>query len=138
MDFADELAVDDQHPATAWVLAYQYDLVCNGIELSSGAVRNHRPDIMEVAFAVARYGRERIRTSFPSLWNAFHYGPPPHAGIAPGFDRILMVREELANIREVIAFWLNQSARDLLMGASSPVSDVQLRDVHLKVVTPAP
>ncbi len=120
------------------ILAYQYDLVCNGIELSSGAVRNHRPDIMEAAFAIAGYGPERIRTSFPSLWNAFHYGPPPHAGIAPGFDRILMVLEEQANIREVIAFPLNQSARDLLMGAPSPVSDVQLRDVHLKVVPPAP
>jgi aspartyl-tRNA synthetase len=120
------------------VLAYQYDLICNGIELSSGAVRNHRPDIMEAAFAIAGYGPERIRRSFPALWNAFHFGPPPHAGIAPGFDRILMVLEEQANIREVIAFPLNQSARDLLMGAPSPVSETQLRDVHLKVVPPAP
>ena len=118
------------------VLAYQYDLVCNGVELSSGAVRNHRPDIMEAAFAIAGYGPERIRESFPALWNAFHYGPPPHAGIAPGFDRILMVLEDQANIREVIAFPLNQSARDLLMGAPSPVTDVQLRDVHLQVVYP--
>ena len=120
------------------VLAYQYDLVCNGVELSSGAVRNHRPDIMEAAFAVAGYGPERIRSSFPALWNAFHYGPPPHAGIAPGFDRILMVLEDQANIREVIAFPLNQSARDLLMGAPSPVSDAQLRDLHLRVVPPTP
>jgi aspartyl-tRNA synthetase len=120
------------------VLAYQYDLVCNGVELSSGAVRNHRPDIMEAAFAIAGYGPDRIRSSFPALWNAFHYGPPPHAGIAPGFDRILMVLEDQANIREVIAFPLNQSARDLLMGAPAPVTDAQLRDVHLKVVPPAP
>jgi aspartyl-tRNA synthetase len=118
------------------VLAYQYDLVCNGVELSSGAVRNHRPDIMEAAFAIAGYGAERIRESFPALWNAFHYGPPPHAGIAPGFDRILMVLEDQANIREVIAFPLNQTARDLLMGAPSPVTEGQMRDVHLKVVPP--
>lgn len=127
-------ALNAQDPGE--VLAFQYDLVANGIELSSGAVRNHRPDIMEAAFAIAGYGPERIQTSFPALWNAFHYGPPPHAGIAPGFDRILMVLEEQANIREVIAFPLNQSARDLLMGAPSPVSDLQLRDVHLKVVPP--
>jgi aspartyl-tRNA synthetase len=120
------------------VLAYQYDLVCNGVELSSGAVRNHRPDIMEAAFAIAGYGPERIRTSFPALWNAFHFGPPPHAGIAPGFDRILMVLEDQANIREVIAFPLNQSARDLLMGAPSPVTEGQLRDVHLSVGPPPP
>jgi len=127
-------ALRDLDPGS--VLAYQYDLVCNGVELSSGAVRNHRPDVMEAAFAIAGYGPERIRTSFPALWNAFHYGPPPHAGIAPGFDRILMVLEDQANIREVIAFPLNQSARDLLMGAPSPVSEQQLRDVHLRVVPP--
>lgn len=129
-------ALRDLDPGS--ILAYQYDLVCNGIELSSGAVRNHRPDVMEAAFAIAGYGPERIRSSFPALWNAFHYGPPPHAGIAPGFDRILMVLEDQANIREVIAFPLNQSARDLLMGAPSPVSEQQLRDVHLRVVPPPP
>jgi aspartyl-tRNA synthetase len=120
------------------ILAYQYDVVCNGIELSSGAVRNHLPEVMEAAFAIAGYGPERIRSSFPALWNAFHYGPPPHAGIAPGFDRILMVLEDQANIREVIAYPLNQGARDLLMGAPSPVGDQQLRDVHLAVVLPEP
>jgi aspartyl-tRNA synthetase len=120
------------------ILAYQYDLVCNGIELSSGAVRNHRPEVMEAAFAIAGYGSERIRSSFPALWNAFHYGPPPHAGIAPGFDRILMLLEDQANLREVIAFPLNQAARDLLMGAPSPVSDAQLAELHLRVVAPAP
>lgn len=127
-------ALRDSDPGD--VLAYQYDLVCNGVELSSGAVRNHRPDIMEAAFAIAGYGPDRIRSSFPALWNAFHFGPPPHAGIAPGFDRILMVLEDQANIREVIAFPLNQSARDLLMGAPSEVTDAQLRDVHLQVVRP--
>jgi aspartyl-tRNA synthetase len=118
------------------ILAYQYDLVCNGVELSSGAVRNHLPDVMEAAFAIAGYGPERIRESFPALWNAFHYGPPPHAGIAPGFDRILMLLEDQANLREVIAFPLNQGARDLLMGAPSPVSDAQLAELHLRIVPP--
>ena len=119
------------------ILAYQYDLVCNGVELSSGAVRNHLPEVMEKAFAIAGYGKERIEESFPALWNAFHFGPPPHAGIAPGFDRILMLLEDQANLREVIAFPLNQTARDLLMGAPSPVLDSQLAELHLKVVPPA-
>ena len=120
------------------VVAYQYDLVCNGVELSSGAVRNHLPEVMEAAFAIAGYGPERIRSSFPALWNAFHYGPPPHAGIAPGFDRILMLLEDQANLREVIAFPLNQGARDLLMGAPSPVAAQQLAELHLRLVPPAP
>jgi aspartyl-tRNA synthetase len=120
------------------ILAYQYDLVCNGLELSSGAVRNHRPDVMEAAFAIAGYGPERVQQSFPALWQAFHYGAPPHAGIAPGFDRLLMLLLDQANLREVIAFPLNQSARDLLMGAPSVVSDQQLKDLHLRVVPPAP
>ncbi|HET6917306.1 MAG TPA: aspartate--tRNA ligase [Acidimicrobiales bacterium] len=116
------------------VLAYQYDLVCNGVELSSGAVRNHLPEVMEAAFEIAGYGPERIRQSFPALWNAFHFGPPPHAGIAPGFDRILMLLEDQANLREVIAFPLNQGARDLLMGAPSEVLPSQLNELHLRVV----
>jgi aspartyl-tRNA synthetase len=120
------------------VLAYQYDLVCNGVELSSGAVRNHLPEVMEKAFSIAGYGPDRIQESFPALWNAFHYGPPPHAGIAPGFDRILMLLEDQANLREVIAFPLNQGARDLLMGAPSVVLDSQLAELHLEVVPPAP
>ncbi len=120
------------------ILAFQYDLVCNGLELSSGAVRNHLPEVMEAAFAIAGYGPDRIRQSFPALWQAFHYGAPPHAGIAPGFDRILMLLLDQANLREVIAFPLNQSARDLLMGAPSPVSDQQLRELHLQVVLPPP
>ena len=118
------------------VLAYQYDLVCNGVELSSGAVRNHLPEVMEAAFAIAGYGPERVRESFPALWNAFHFGPPPHAGIAPGFDRILMLLEDQANLREVIAFPLNQTGRDLLMGAPNLVQERQLDELHLKVVAP--
>jgi aspartyl-tRNA synthetase len=118
------------------ILAYQYDLVCNGVEVSSGAVRNHLPAVMEAAFAIAGYGPERVHESFPALWNAFHYGPPPHAGIAPGFDVILMLLEGQANLREVIAFPLNQAARDLLMGAPSPVLDSQLAELHLRVVAP--
>jgi aspartyl-tRNA synthetase len=129
-------ALKSQDPGE--VVAYQYDLVCNGTELSSGAVRNHLPEVMEAAFAIAGYGPERIRQSFPALWNAFHFGPPPHAGIAPGFDRILMLLEDQANLREVIAFPLNQGARDLLMGAPSGVSETQLRELHLRVVPPAP
>jgi aspartyl-tRNA synthetase len=118
------------------VLAFQYDLVCNGLELSSGAVRNHRPEVMEAAFAIAGYGPERVQESFPALWQAFHFGAPPHAGIAPGFDRTLMLLLDQANLREVIAFPLNQSARDLLMGAPSPVNDQQLKELHLQVVLP--
>jgi len=118
------------------VLAYQYDLVCNGLELSSGAVRNHLPEVMEAAFAIAGYGRDRIEQSFPALWHAFHYGAPPHAGIAPGFDRLLMLLEDQANLREVIAFPLNQTARDLLMGAPSRVSEAQLKELHIRVVPP--
>jgi aspartyl-tRNA synthetase len=118
------------------ILAFQYDLVCNGLELSSGAVRNHRPEVMEAAFAIAGYGPDRVHQSFPALWQAFHYGAPPHAGIAPGFDRLLMMLLDQANLREVIAFPLNQSARDLLMGAPSPVSEQQLKELHLRVAPP--
>ncbi|HET7523660.1 MAG TPA: aspartate--tRNA ligase, partial [Acidimicrobiales bacterium] len=125
-------ALKSQDPGE--ILAYQYDLVCNGVELSSGAVRNHLPEVMEAAFQIAGYGPERIRQSFPALWNAFHFGPPPHAGIAPGFDRILMLLEDQANLREVIAFPLNQGARDLLMGAPSEVLPSQLNELHLRVV----
>jgi aspartyl-tRNA synthetase len=118
------------------ILAYQYDVVCNGVELSSGAVRNHLPEVMEKAFAIAGYSHDRIERSFPALWNAFHYGPPPHAGIAPGVDRLLMLLSDQPNIREVIAFPLNQMARDLLMGAPAPVTPAQLAELHLSVVPP--
>ncbi len=118
------------------ILAYQYDVVCNGVELSSGAVRNHLPEVMEKAFSIAGYDPQTLRRDFPALWGAFHYGPPPHAGIAPGFDRILMILTDQVNLREVIAFPLNQSARDLLMGAPSSATPEQLAELHLRVVPP--
>jgi aspartyl-tRNA synthetase len=118
------------------ILAFQYDVVCNGVELSSGAVRNHLPEVMEKAFAIAGYSHDRLERSFPALWNAFHYGPPPHAGIAPGVDRLLMLLEDQPNIREVIAFPFNQMARDLLMGAPAPVTPAQLAELHLRVEVP--
>ena len=108
-DLATATWVPAHHPFTA------PHVVCNGVELSSGAVRNHLPEVMEKAFAIAGYSRDRIERSFPALWNAFHYGAPPHAGIAPGVDRLVMLLSDQPNIREVIAFPLNQMARDLLM-----------------------
>ena len=116
------------------ILAYQYDIVCNGIELSSGAVRNHDPEIMIKAFEIAGYDKTVIEEKFPALFNAFHYGAPPHAGIAPGIDRILMMLKDEQNIREVIAFPMNSKAEDLLMGAPGRVSEKQLEEVHIKIV----
>ncbi len=124
-------ALENQDPLT--ILAYQYDLVCNGIELSSGAVRNHDIRIMVKAFQMAGYTEEEVKTKFGALYTAFQYGAPPHAGIAPGIDRIIMLLAEADNIREVIAFPLNSKAQDLMMGAPSMVRREQLRDVHLDV-----
>lgn len=118
------------------VLAYQYDIVCNGIELSSGAIRNHRPDIMLKAFDIAGYDENTVKSKFPALWKAFHYGAPPHGGIAPGLDRIIMLLADEPNIREVIAFPLNQKACDLLMGAPGEVMPKQLRELHIEVKLP--
>ena len=115
------------------ILAYQYDLVCNGYEMASGAVRNHNPEIMVKAFEIAGYTEEDVKTKFGALYNAFQYGTPPHAGAAPGIDRMVMLIEDSSNIREVIAFPKNKRARDLLMRAPSKVSDVQLKDVHIKL-----
>jgi aspartyl-tRNA synthetase len=115
------------------VKAYQYDIVCNGVELSSGAVRNHRPDIMLKAFAIAGYTKEDVEGKFPSLFKAFHYGAPPHAGMAPGLDRIVMLLTGQDNIREVVAFPMNGNAQDLLMGAPGAVSEQQLREAHIKI-----
>lgn len=115
------------------ILAYQYDIVCNGIELSSGAVRNHRPDIMLKAFEIAGYSEEDLKQKFPALYNAFQYGAPPHAGMAPGVDRILMLLTDEENIREVIAFPMNSSAQDVLLGAPGDVTEQQLREVHIKI-----
>ena len=115
------------------VLAYQYDIVCNGIELSSGAVRNHSPEIMIKAFDIAGYNKNVIEEKFPALFNAFHYGAPPHAGIAPGVDRMIMLLTDEPSIREVIAFPMNSKAQDLLMKAPGNVTKEQLRDVHIKL-----
>ena len=115
------------------VLAYQFDLVCNGYEMASGAVRNHNPEIMVKAFEIAGYTEEDVKTRFGALYNAFQYGTPPHAGAAPGIDRMIMLIENSQNIREVIAFPKNKKARDLLMRAPSKVSDDQLKDVHIKL-----
>ena len=122
-----------QHKEPLDILAYQYDIVCNGIELSSGAVRNHDPEIMVKAFDIAGYTFDDIQNKFPALFNAFQYGPPPHAGIAPGVDRIVMLIANEPNIREVIAFPMNSKAQDLLMGAPSEVTEKQLREVHIKL-----
>ena len=115
------------------ILAYQYDIVCNGIELSSGAVRNHDPEIMIKAFEIAGYDKSVVEGKFPALFNAFHYGAPPHAGVAPGVDRMIMLMQDEPSIREVIAFPMNSKAQDLLMGAPGEVTEEQLRDVHIKI-----
>ena len=118
------------------VLAYQYDSVVNGVELSSGAVRNHEPAIMEKAFEIVGYGKDVIEKKFSALYNAFKFGAPPHAGIAPGVDRIVMLLTGESNIREVITFPMDRNARDPLMGAPSDVTERQLRDVHIKLDLP--
>lgn len=115
------------------VLAYQYDIVCNGVELSSGAVRNHDMEIMEKAFAIAGYDAETLKTKFGALYNAFQFGAPPHAGMAPGVDRMIMLLRGEENIREVIAFPMSGSAQDLMCGAPGDVTEQQLREVHIKV-----
>ena len=124
-------ALENQNPLE--ILAYQYDLVCNGIELSSGAVRNHDINIMIKAFEMAGYTEDEVKTKFGALYTAFQFGAPPHAGIAPGVDRILMLLTDSESIKEVIAFPLNSKAEDLMMGAPGNVNKDQLRDVHIKV-----
>ena len=116
------------------IVAYQFDLVCNGYETMSGAVRNHNPEIMVKAFEIAGYTEEDVKNRFGALYNAFQYGTPPHAGAAPGVDRMVMLIADSTNIREVIAFPKNKKARDLLMRAPSTVTEEQLKDVHIKIV----
>jgi aspartyl-tRNA synthetase len=118
------------------ILAWQYDIVCNGVELSSGAIRNHRPDIMYKAFEIAGYSKEDVEKNFSGMLNAFKYGAPPHGGSAPGVDRMVMLLADEPNIREVVLFPMNQKAEDLMMGAPSPVSLKQLRELSIRVVEP--
>jgi aspartyl-tRNA synthetase len=119
------------------ILAYQYDIVCNGVELSSGAIRNHRPDIMYKAFEIAGYSKEDVDRDFSGMINAFKFGAPPHGGSAPGIDRIVMLLAGEPNIREVVLFPMNQRAEDLMMGAPGNVSAKQLRELNIRVVEPA-
>ncbi|MBR2280624.1 MAG: aspartate--tRNA ligase [Ruminococcus sp.] len=115
------------------ILAYQYDIVCNGVELSSGAVRNHDLDIMIKAFEIAGYSEDELKDKFKALYTAFQYGAPPHAGMAPGVDRLIMLLTDEENIREVIPFPMNSNAQDVLLGAPNEVSEMQLREVHVKL-----
>jgi aspartyl-tRNA synthetase len=118
------------------ILAFQYDIVCNGVELSSGAIRNHRPEVMIRAFEIAGYSQEQVETEFAGMLNAFRYGAPPHGGIAPGIDRIVMLLAGQEAIREVIAFPMNQQGQDLLMNAPQPATEKQLKELHIRPVMP--
>ncbi len=129
-------ALENKDPLT--IFAYQYDLVCNGYEIASGAIRNHSAETMYKAFALAGHPKETVDTEFAGMINAFKYGAPPHGGIAPGIDRIVMLLSGETSIREVIAFPMAQNGRDLLMNAPSPVTEKQLRDVHLTIRKPVP
>ncbi|MGZ9409581.1 MAG: aspartate--tRNA ligase, partial [Methylocystis sp.] len=127
-------ALEGQDPLT--ILAYQYDIVCNGVELSSGAIRNHRPDVMKKAFEIAGYGEDVLIEKFGGMYRAFHYGAPPHGGIAPGVDRLVMLLAEEENLREVTLFPMNQRAEDLLMGAPSEATMKHLRELHIRLNLP--
>ena len=125
-------ALEEQDPLT--IMAHQYDLVVNGVELSSGAVRNHDPEIMVKAFSLVGLGEEDVRAKFPAMYNAFGYGAPPHAGIAPGIDRMVMLMAGEDSIREIIPFPMNKNAMDIMMGAPAEVSEQQLKDVHIQII----
>ena len=127
-------ALENEDPLS--ILAHQYDIVCNGVELASGAIRNHRPDIMYKAFSIAGYDAAEVEARFVAVLNAFRYGAPPHGGLAPGIDRIVRLLADTPNIREVIAFPMNQHARDLMMQAPAPVSPARLRELHIRLDLP--
>jgi aspartyl-tRNA synthetase len=127
-------ALETKDPLT--LKAYQYDIVCNGVELSSGAIRNHRPDIMYKAFAIAGYSAAEVEARFGGMLNAFKFGAPPHGGSAPGIDRIVMLLADTPNIREIVAFPMNQQAQDLLMQAPAPVSAERLKELHIRLAPP--
>jgi aspartyl-tRNA synthetase len=127
-------ALETQDPLT--INAFQYDIVCNGVELSSGAIRNHRPDIMYKAFAIAGYSAEEVEARFGGMLNAFKFGAPPHGGSAPGIDRIVMMLADTPNLREIVAFPMNQQAQDLLMQAPAPISAERLKELHLRLDLP--
>ncbi|HHS83208.1 MAG TPA: aspartate--tRNA ligase, partial [Devosia sp.] len=129
-------ALENEDPLT--IKAYQYDIVCNGFELSSGAIRNHRPEIMRKAFEIAGYDEKVLEEKFGGMLRAMEYGAPPHGGTAPGIDRIVMLLCDEENLREVTAFPMNQQAEDLLMGAPSTVSAQQYRELHIRPNLPRP
>ena len=116
------------------IIAYQYDIVCNGSELCSGGIRNHLPELMLKAFTLAGYTKEEVENQFSGMLNAFRYGAPPQGGAAPGIDRIVMLLADEPNLREVVAFPMNQKAEDLLVGAPAPVSAAQLKELHIRIV----
>ena len=118
------------------IKAYQYDIVCNGIELSSGAIRNHLPDVMIKAFSIAGYSQDEVEERFSGMLNAFRYGAPPHGGFAPGIDRIVMLIADEPNIREVILFPMNQKAEDLMMNAPGEVDAKQLKELNIRSTLP--
>jgi aspartyl-tRNA synthetase len=118
------------------IKAFQYDIVCNGVELSSGAIRNHLPDIMYKAFSIAGYGADEVERRFGGMLNALKFGAPPHGGSAPGIDRIVMLLADERNIREIIAFPLNQKAEDLLMQAPAEVPEARLKELHIRLALP--
>jgi aspartyl-tRNA synthetase len=127
-------ALENQDPLT--IKAYQYDIVCNGVELSSGAIRNHLPEVMLKAFSIAGYNAETVEKEFAGMLNAFRFGAPPHGGSAPGIDRMVMLLADEPNIREVIAFPMNQKAEDLMMGAPADIPMERLRELYLKINVP--
>jgi aspartyl-tRNA synthetase len=127
-------ALETQDPLT--INAFQYDIVCNGTELSSGAIRNHLPEIMYKAFAIAGYPKEEVEARFTGVLNAFKFGAPPHGGSAPGIDRIVMLLADEPNLREIVAFPMNQQAQDLLMQAPAPIPAERLKELHIRLDLP--